>query len=389
MKIDWDEVNRVLQETDNRRARQLATRAALRQVATAAKYSDHVLRGQAERRQLEHVEHDPAERRQLLAALFDSDLVRQAVSRELRQAEQPATLHYAREVSAALEAPDPDAARRLLACHDPEHMSIGIHQHPEGPVMVKSERRRCWLRVCPKCARDHAARLRARYDERIRQVSMLDTPGCQLKMLVLTMPRGPNLRADLARLHRNTKKLVKHFWGGKGQGAFATAEVGPRGGNVHVHCIVYGRYVRQSAISDYWRAITGDSFIVWVKACTPSQGVREGIKYITKLSGRDDDGNFKTPAADLAELHVALKGRRRVWAWGAFYGLQDLDADAAPEGDETGDEHPAGDKCKCGERMIFITMPEARALLSLKDANNCRSETASAPSAALMGGPPS
>lgn len=149
-------------------------------------------------------------------------------------------------------------------------------------------------------------------------------------------------------------------------GAFATAEVGPRGGNVHAHIIVYGCYVRQAAISDKWRELTGNSFVVWVKQITPSRAVREGLKYVTKLGQRDEGGELTIKPADLAELHIALKGRRRVWAWGCFYGLADEDADKAPTALE-----PELDVCKCGEPMRFISVPAARALLHLKSATNC------------------
>src|SRR6185295_4916442 len=99
------------------------------------------------------------------------------------------------------------------------------------------------------------------------------------------------------------------FWGMPGAGALATFEVGPVGGKLHVHGISYGPYVRKADLGAYWKKLTGCQ-VVWIRQVTPSEAVREGIKYIGKLSKRDEEGNFKMPVDQLARLHVALKGKR-------------------------------------------------------------------------------
>lgn len=373
MLIDWEEAERIALE---HRARWQASKAAGEQLAGAlgaigrrgagagATFDGYIP-------QAVNVEAARAEQRRLkVGRLFDNPKVRELIGRELTRLDNSKRGGFAASIADELCDLDPEAARKLRVCADPNQMAFGVHVHDDesgdGSVMVKVERRRCWLRICPKCAKDHAARLRLRYEGRILKVVSTGAPGCRLKLLVLTLPRGSDLALDLVKLHRCTKRLVKHFWGVKGQGAFATAEVGPAGGNVHAHVVVYGAYVAQAEISDYWRELTGNASIVWVQACTPSKAVREGIKYISKLAKRDSAGNFTMTPAALAELHLALKGRRRVWCWGAFYGLADDDRDQAPA--DVGDQIEP--RCRCGDPMVFFTTFEARIWLHLKGANN-------------------
>jgi hypothetical protein len=390
--ISWDEASRIIDAADKAqresRARVRVLRPQLAYLGRPGLRGADFHQAAAAHVPLPRLPYSPYVHEDKADSLFAIAKVREAVGRELGRVERSKLRAYVGQVADELQRArvhssglpgyvwDDEAGRKLRECSDPEHMQIGVHYHPEGDglAMVKVQRRRCWLRICPRCSQDHASRLRMRYEGRIQTVLASRVPSCSLKHLVLTLPRSADLRADLTNLHRWAKKLIKHYWGAHGQGAFATAEVGPRGGNVHVHAIVYGRYVRQADISDKWRQLTGDrGYVVWVKRITPSQAVREGLKYITKLGKRDDDGQMVITPADLAELHMAIKGKRRVWAWGCFYGLADQDADKEPVASETDDEDAPGDKCKCGAPMLFISVHQARALIALhsKGATNC------------------
>jgi len=245
---------------------------------------------------------------------------------------------------------------------------------------------RCWLRVCPHCAAAFANKLRSRYEERVAVVLSANVPQWSLKKLELTMRRSADLESDLLALHKMTKKLYKHFWGDdKRAGAFACAEVGPRGGNVHAHVVVYGRYVSHESIKRYWeklsrkhRAIYADTDegqgdrIVWIRRIKPGQAVSEAIKYITKFAKRekDEDGqaSFVLSVEDLAALHFALKGKRRVWSWGAFYGVDDV----GEEGE--GLQELADDLTTEAGRVVpvIVSHPELKfILLHLTVENNC------------------
>jgi len=310
----------------------------------------------------------------------NSDLVRSAVERALHHIDSEAKRSRALLIAAAITPLDEKAGHKMNVCNDPEQLEMGICVHSDEAgapalAMIKVRRQRCWLRVCPKCQRDIAARLRVRYEKRIRTILAAPVRGWTLKSFVLTTDRqigddGAELKdgAAMKWLGDNVKKLVKHFWGMKGAGAFATFEVGPVGGKLHAHGISYGRYVRQTELSDYWRQLTGCQ-VVYIRQVTPSEAVREGIKYIAKLSKRDEVGNFELPVEQLAELHMGLKGRRRLRAWGCFYGMAD-------EGDELatdeGDELEQAERCDGGHRMIFVSVAVVRAeLLQFKGAIKC------------------
>lgn len=280
------------------------------------------------------------------------------------------------EMAAALAAHDEGgAADKLRACHNPD--SGWVHYCPNDPEHYWEFRpERCWLRICPSCAKAIAQRLRVRYAGRIAQVERQNVRAWSLKKIELTIKREGELKAQLGLLHRGSKKLFKHFWGDdKRAGAFAALEIGPKGGNVHVHMIVYGRYVDQAAISNYWRKLT-DNYIVWVKRVSAEQAISEGIKYCTKFAKSNDANDFVLSNDDLLALHLALKGKRRVWAWGKFYGLAD---------DIEQDEPPAAACPECSHRLAWSSRAEVRSHLILTTVIKCSLSSARAAPAV---GPP-
>jgi hypothetical protein len=216
--------------------------------------------------------------------------------------------------------------------------------------------------------------LRERYQARIEWLlAHNERKSWQLKSFVLTTDwtlEGDDYgRARVRQLHAAAKKLAKHFWGMKGAGAFAGWEVGPKGGRLHVHGVAFGPYVPHAELSAKWQELTGCP-VVWIRRVTPSEAVREGIKYIAKLSKRDEGGAFVMQPADLARLHVVLKGRRRVWCWGAFYNLKAAEVEAEQELTEE-DTGAGADMCERGHRMVFLRVAEVRQVLYSKGAINC------------------
>jgi hypothetical protein len=281
---------------------------------------------------------------------------------------------------------DERAAQKLRRCHDPncgwvEFCSVDPGHH------LRFHPERCWLRVCPSCAKALAQRLRDRYEGRIKAVVAANVQGWSLKMVTLTAKREGDLKAQLLAIHKATKKLVKHFWtrANKKAGAFATFEVGPQGGNVHVHVIVYGGYVKKQKLSDYWRKLTGN-YIVDIGMISIEKAVAEGIKYIAKFA-KDEKGDarhgaFVLPMEDLAALHFVLKGKRRAWSWGAFYGL---DVDVEEEPDPEAEAIKAGQCPKCGAPLAMDSISAIRQLLDLTAVIKCSVERATGPPGEAVG----
>ena len=241
---------------------------------------------------------------------------------------------------------------------------------------------------------------------------------------------------DIEDFHAMNKAIIRSLFIGddKRAGASAYLEFGPLGGNIHAHNIVYSRFVLQSVISDKWRelSLSRPMWQPWVeaqlvilqdrkerlqgelKALGKSRGLRarrlrlvlrrmnkawfqaelvrrakrqgqgdcvvhiskidadkavgEAVKYVTKLHKKDaKTGEYVTPISDLVALHLALKGKRRAWSWGSFYGVDIVEEES---------DHEAG-TCPvqgCGATLLGMQVAEARALLHLKTASNCRAE---------------
>ncbi len=278
---------------------------------------------------------------------------------------------------------DESAARKMRRCHDPQ--AGWLHFCPtDASHHMAYVPERCWQRICPSCAKAIAERLRLRYAGRITKVMLSPVSAWTLKMLTLTAKREDDLAAQIAKIHKATKKLIRHFWTVKDKraGAFATFEIGPKGGNVHVHCIVYGRYVSQEEISTYWRKLTGNP-VVDIRRIDPSRAVTEGIKYITKFA-KGEEGDWVLAAEDLVTLHFALKGKRRAWSWGAFYGIGDEDEEEGEDDETTRLKCP-----KCGAMLASETLAGLHSLLNLKREIKCSVQEHSQPPPDARHAPPS
>lgn len=98
---------------------------------------------------------------------------------------------------------------------------------------------------------------------------------------------------------------------------------GPRCSHGRVRC---PHALNQCCISEAWREITGESFVVDIRAARAEEdrsmagAVREVVKYCTKLtevsSKQREDGR-----SDVLELHRAIRGRRLLTTTGVFRGL--------------------------------------------------------------------
>jgi hypothetical protein len=354
---------------------------------------------------------------------------------------------------------DPDAADKLKLCNNPECGYVELCPNGDFSRLIPL---RCWLRLCPNCAKVIAQRLRDRLDAVIDKVTAQPVPGWTLKHFTPTMKRSGDHARDIADCHTMVKALVHSLWTKRDRraGAASFLEFGPLGGNLHAHTLAWCRFTKQAATSDEWRRLSlmhrpmwqpwvkaqrsaveeladgyreelrttlkrarpllptlkrklsrraaalrllkrklsrraaalrllmgrkysrkgierevlkrarrqgkGD-FITDIRVIDKDRAVGEVVKYVTKLYKVDPStGRFETPIADLVALHMALKGKRRAWSFGSFYGV-DIDLE---EGEEKTEPHECP---KCGARLVGLSVVAARALLHLKDANNCLS----------------
>ncbi|RKX26309.1 MAG: hypothetical protein DRP45_03860 [Candidatus Zixiibacteriota bacterium] len=175
--------------------------------------------------------------------------------------------------------------------------------------------RRCESRICETCARKYSARIRQRQQQIVH--SLQPTKRKRLAMLTLTKKSHPRYRptsSDVRELFRNARKLINHFWPKRlGCGAFAVMEIGANW-NLHIHVLLYGHYVPQSRISEYWNKLTGDSPVIDIRSIKkPGQAVNYLLKYITKPK------KFNDPKETAHYVNLLL-GVRRIHSYGIFYG---------------------------------------------------------------------
>lgn len=171
----------------------------------------------------------------------------------------------------------------------------------------------CKCRICPDCLRRQGRKYRRTFTRMIG--AWKRQPGQALMMLTLTFRSTgePVKGSDIRRGFREVRKLIKTFYPkSQGCGAVAVAEIGAKW-NLHVHVIVAGGYVSQRALSARWLQITGNSYIVDVRAV---RGVKRSVsyvlKYLTKLAESDSVDRC-------VQTLIALKGSRRVHTFGIWY----------------------------------------------------------------------
>jgi hypothetical protein len=174
----------------------------------------------------------------------------------------------------------------------------------------------CLARLCPRCDQARAAHLR----ERLRR-------GCAgrdgLRHVIFTLRGDPaaalpdtidrlldgwkEIRRRAVWKRANVKATVRSLEITRGrEGA---------GWHVHLHVLADSGWIDQVELSEAWHAITGDSFVVYVKRKTAEDAIGEITKYVTKPAEID-----KFTALEIAELVHALRGRRLVSFTGEWYG---------------------------------------------------------------------
>jgi hypothetical protein len=212
----------------------------------------------------------------------------------------------------------------------------------------------CTHRMCHHCAKLRSRKLAARVHE---MFGKLRAQGItRYALLTLTYRDTEALHGCVERGWRDFRKLRQRKIWEQALGCLATMEIKRGQGSglwhPHLHVLVarpsctclrgrrlddvvprcaHGRLwcphaLNQCCISEAWREITGESFVVDIRAVRAEEdrsmagAVREVVKYCTKLtevsSKVREDGQ-----SDVLELHRAIRGRRLLTTTGVFRGL--------------------------------------------------------------------
>lgn len=185
--------------------------------------------------------------------------------------------------------------------------------------------------LCQLCAVRRAAKQLGAYLDRLAALQAQGLEG-PLALLTYTVRNGPDLAERMAHLRKGLRTLSerrrairkgnrgKSEWGAVA-GAVGTLEVTNRGKGWHPHAhmiVALDRYVDQRALSDEWRSITGDSFVVGITRLDPSRPVAEGFAEVFKYALKFSD---LTPEQVWHAAQV-LAGQRLLFSYGCFRGVE-------------------------------------------------------------------
>ena len=180
--------------------------------------------------------------------------------------------------------------------------------------------------LCPLCAIRRGAKALKAYADRY-EVIKAQKPHLRPFLVTLTVKDGPDLEERFKHLYKAQHELWKQRHRAKGgpldgvEGAVWSYEI-KRGANSgdwhpHLHMIALAEHQPQKDwLSDTWRNITGDSFIVDVRPINEDDhigGFMEVFKYAVKFSDQ--------PPADTVHAWQTLGGKRLLGSSGCFRGV--------------------------------------------------------------------
>jgi len=207
---------------------------------------------------------------------------------------------------------DPARAWQALVCTANE-------QHYQAAIVPT-----CKLPYCPMCARARSAELARQYTPIVQDAYNCSPRHHRLRHVVLTTPYEI-VHSDIDRLCDSiwTKAVAcleivfgvkQRKWKKQDIGVLGGWEFGETGHKLHIHLLVLSPWIDFEGLIDAWTATTDTICqVAHVKGVRDLEsGVREVTKYATKLT--------EMPPALVPVLHGALSGKRRVRAFGVFYG---------------------------------------------------------------------
>jgi hypothetical protein len=258
-----------------------------------------------------------------------------------------------------------DASRLKQCCSSFRVLTCGTHTLRSYPTF------RCKKLFCPDCAAERATRLGNQTEAKIREV--MKTTSGRLCFLTLTMKNAATLGGGLARLKEDFAKLKrsKKDWKAHIKGYFGAFEYtfNPKTNDFHIHLhliVLRGKFWNQSDISDAWREVTGDSFIVDIREIKNThKGVKEVCKYPMKPANL-----MAMPDDKFLEVVKMKKGTRMFVSGGCFYNVK-LDDDDAADDNVFAQyaELTEGDACPFCKQELFDVLVNREQHIGLHELN--------------------
>ena len=171
----------------------------------------------------------------------------------------------------------------------------------------------CRNRWCRPCSNARAQRI----EDNLR-TRLSDKPH---RFITLTLKHEPGpLRDQLDRLYECFRQLRRAtFWKRHVTGGAAVLEIGHSHHDdtwhPHLHIVVEGKYIPHGQLSDLWRTITGDSFIVHVQYVRTAPHI---TAYLAKYLRKPVNARIINKPDQLLELITAVKHRRLCTTFGTW-----------------------------------------------------------------------
>lgn len=187
---------------------------------------------------------------------------------------------------------------------------------------------RCRSRWCDACGQERRRTVTKNLITQLCTRYGLATPHApckQIRFLTLTMRSAATpLKEQLDRLYscfgrfRNRAKIKKCIKGGI---AFLELTRNRQTGtwHPHLHVLFEGEFLPHALASAIWREVTGDSFIVDIRAI---RSVGEAAGYVVKYATKSVNANVWADPEALAEAMVALVGKRTFNSFGTWKPLK-------------------------------------------------------------------
>lgn len=213
------------------------------------------------------------------------------------------------------------ASDRTLAAFADCGGNLWLATRDDEPTLVSN---RCRNRHCQTCALRRRASLVAAVEKRIAEAA----DRCRFVTLTLRCQQVP-LIDQLARLTASFRRLrQRKWWMSKvtGGAVFIELKLGENSGawHVHAHCIVEGEFIDQVQLAQEWHRVTGDSFIVDVRAIAENAKI---ASYVAKYATKPLHQNVIRSPKHLDECIIAVKGKRLLDTFGTWDGFGELDDD--------------------------------------------------------------
>jgi hypothetical protein len=208
-----------------------------------------------------------------------------------------------------------DQSERRVRAFDMCMSSVTVQEHIDAPGSYRVKGSACHDRLCQVCASQRAYQIRTALAGRVA--------GKAHSFLTLTVcSTTETLQSLTDELYEAFAALRRHpIWtkSVKGGAAFLEIKWNPEKNrwHPHLHCILDATYMEQGWLTEAWKSITRNSFIVDIRRIR-HDGAQ--LSYVTKYASKPLNMTFARDNARLDEVVTTIKGRRLVMLFGDWYG---------------------------------------------------------------------